>query len=66
MTKGVVRRWLPVRGYGFIRPDGETKDVYVHRSDLNNVTYLREGEKVEFEVANAFNRPRAINVKSLS
>jgi len=66
MTKGVVKRWLPVRGYGFIRPDGETKDVYVHHSDLNNVTYLREGEKVEFEVTNAFNGPRAINVKSVS
>ena len=65
MTKGVVKRWLAVRGYGFIRPEGETKDVYVHRSDLYNVTYLREGESVEFEVANAFNGTRAINVKAI-
>jgi len=65
MTKGVVKRWLAVRGYGFIRPEGESKDVYVHRSDLYNVTYLREGESVEFEVANAFNGARAINVKAI-
>lgn len=65
MTKGVVKRWLAVRGYGFIRPEGESKDVYVHRSDLYNVTYLREGESVEFEVANAFNGTRAINVKAI-
>lgn len=65
MTKGVVKRWLAVRGYGFIRPEGENKDVYVQRSDLYNVTYLREGESVEFEVANAFNGTRAINVKAI-
>ncbi|MFB0502556.1 MAG: cold-shock protein [Candidatus Bathyarchaeia archaeon] len=65
MTKGVVKRWLAVRGYGFIRPEGETEDVFVHNSDLNNVTYLREGEKVEFEVTNAFNGPRATNVKAI-
>lgn len=65
MTKGVVKRWLPVRGYGFIRPEGETKDLYVHHSDLYNVTYLREGEKVEFEVADAYNGTRATNVKAI-
>ncbi len=65
MTKGVVKRWLAVRGYGFIRPEGETKDVYVHHSDLYNVTYLREGERVEFEVTDAFSGPRATNVKAI-
>lgn len=66
MTEGVVKRWLSGKGYGFIRPEGESEDVFVHHSDLRNRTYLREGEKVEFEVISTFKGPKAVNVKAVS
>ena len=65
MTEGVVKRWLSGKGYGFIRPEDENEDVFVHNSDVANRTCLREGDKVEFEVISTFRGPKAINVKAI-
>jgi CspA family cold shock protein len=53
-------------GYGFITPDNGDKDVFVHNSDLQGRSSLREGEKVEFEVKSTDRGPRAVNVKPVS
>lgn len=37
------------RGFGFIRPDVEGENAFIHRSDLRGVAYLSEGNRVEFE-----------------
>ncbi len=66
MPQGTVKRWFAYRGYGFITPEGESDDVFVHVSDVEQVTSLREGEKVEFEVESTYKGPRAINVKPVS
>jgi CspA family cold shock protein len=61
--KGTVKRWLMGRGYGFINPDGEDDDVFVHHSEIENSYELREGQVVEFEVEDTPKGPRAVNVK---
>jgi CspA family cold shock protein len=66
VTKGTVKRWLGGRGYGFIRPEGKREDVFVHSSDLQGAAYLREGEKVEFNIEDSPRGPRAVNVKPVS
>lgn len=66
MAKGTVKRWLSGRGYGFIRPEGAREDVFVHSSELRGATYLREGEKVEFEIEDTPRGPRAVNVKPIT
>lgn len=61
--KGTVKRWLLGRGYGFIEPDEDGSDVFVHQSEIGVLSELREGQRVEFEVESTHKGPRAINVK---
>jgi CspA family cold shock protein len=51
MPKGIIRRLVADRGFGFItREEGE--ELFFHRSELQGVAYdsLREGQEVEFEI----------------
>ena len=45
---GTVVHWSE-SGYGFIRPDGQGENVFIHRSDLRGAAYLTGGDRVEFE-----------------
>ncbi|MEM2935906.1 MAG: cold shock domain-containing protein [Candidatus Bathyarchaeia archaeon] len=64
MTKGTVKRWLSMRGYGFITAE-DGRDVFVHNSEIQGKNSLKEGEKVEFEVIDTGRGPKAIKVKPL-
>ncbi len=52
------------RGFGFITPDGQDKDVFFHTSALNGVAFddLREGDTVSFDIEQSDKGPRAVNV----
>jgi CspA family cold shock protein len=65
MAKGTVMRWLDGRGYGFIKGE-DGKEVFVHNSEIQGKSSLREGEKVEFEVTDTSRGPRAVKVKPIS
>jgi CspA family cold shock protein len=64
MATGTVKWFNNSKGYGFITPDGETKDVFVHHSQIRIEGYrtLNEGQKVEFEVREGEKGPEATNV----
>jgi len=64
MATGTVKWFNNAKGYGFITPDGETKDVFVHHSQIAGDGYksLTEGQKVEFEVREGQKGPEATNV----
>jgi len=64
MTKGTVKRWLSMRGYGFITTE-DGRDVFVHNSEIQGKNSLSEGEKVEFEVIDTGRGPKAVKVKPL-
>ncbi len=50
MATGTVKWFSDEKGFGFIAPDDQGKDLFVHYSALSgDVRSLREGEKVEFE-----------------
>ena len=53
------------KGYGFIRDDGTSDDVFVHMDDVDGPV-LSEGERVEFEIEDGPKVSRAINVKRLA
>ena len=52
MAMGRVKWFNPVKGYGFIKPDGGGRDVFVHISAVEKAghTSLSEGAKVSYEL----------------
>ena len=67
MPKGTIKR-LTDRGFGFITPEGEDKDLFFHSKELQGVQYndLKEGDIVEFEVGESPKGPNAVNVTRIS
>ncbi len=65
MTEGTVKRWLDMRGYGFIATDEYEKDIFVHNEAIKGRGSLREGERVKFDVEESDRGPKAINVEVL-
>ena len=61
--KGTIKT-LTDRGFGFISREGETKDLFFHSKELQNVQFdeLREGDQVQFEVAQSPKGPNATKV----
>ena len=57
MATGTVKWFSPAKGYGFIAPDGGTKDAFVHISAVERagLSTLSEGQKVEYELVQGRN-----------
>ena len=53
MPTGKVKWFNNAKGFGFIQPDEGGNDVFVHISAVERagMQSLREGQKVEFEIA---------------
>jgi CspA family cold shock protein len=66
--QGTVRWFSRVKGYGFIQPDGQEKDVFVHFSAIQGEGYrnLDEGQRVEFAVEDTNKGPQAVQVVGLT
>lgn len=64
--KGKVKRWLGLKGYGFIGTEENDEDVFVHNSDIQGKSSLTEGETVEFELKSTYKGLRAVKVKPVS
>jgi len=65
MSVGTVKFFNTSKGFGFIRPDDGSKDVYIHVSTIEKagLAVLSEGQKVSFEVANASGKDAAVDLK---
>ena len=52
MANGTVKWFNPTKGFGFIEPEGGSKDVFVHISavERSGLTGLADGQKVTFDV----------------
>ena len=65
MAVGTVKWFSDDKGFGFITPDDQSKDVFVHRSGIAGDEHraLAEGEKVSYDAEADGKGPRATNVR---
>ena len=64
---GTVQWFSRVKGYGFIRPDGQEEDIFVHYSVIRGEGYrnLNRGQRVEFAIEDTPKGPQAVDVLGL-
>ena len=66
MPNGTVRWFDPDRGFGFLAPEDESPDVFVHAKEIlgdGPQRVLREGQAVEFTVGEGERGPQALGVR---
>ncbi len=61
MSTGTVKFFNDEKGFGFITEEGSSKDHFVHISGL--IDEIREGDAVEFDLAEGKKGLNAVNVK---
>ncbi len=66
MPTGTVKWFNATKGFGFIAPQGGSKDVFVHISAINMQGFksLKEGQKVSFEVTQGPKGKQASNIQA--
>ena len=62
--QGTVKWFNSDKGFGFITPENNGKDLFVHFSGIigTNFRTLNEGDKVEYNVQDSDRGPSAIDV----
>jgi CspA family cold shock protein len=66
MTTGTVKWFNDAKGFGFIKPDDGTDDVFAHFSaiQMDGFRSLKEGQKVAFEVVAGPKGKQASNIQN--
>jgi CspA family cold shock protein len=65
MANGTVKWFNATKGFGFIAPEGGSKDVFVHISavERSGLTGLKDDQKVTFDIESGRDgRESAINL----
>lgn len=65
--RGTVKFFNDERGYGFIRPVGGGKEVFVHFTGIQGKgrRSLIDGQDVEYDVEENDRGPKAVNVRAI-
>lgn len=65
MINGTVKFFNTTKGFGFIKPEDGSRDVFVHISSVerSGLKTLLEGQKVRFEIQPDKKGPKAVNLE---
>jgi cold shock protein len=66
MATGTVKWFSDDKGFGFITPDDQSKDLFVHHTGIaGNGGYrsLTEGARVSYDAESGDKGPKAVNVQ---
>ena len=65
MSTGTVKWFSDEKGFGFITPDDQSKDLFVHHTAIIGDGYrsLTDGAKVSYDAERGDKGPKAANVK---
>ncbi|TCU64242.1 putative cold-shock DNA-binding protein [Bradyrhizobium sp. R2.2-H] len=65
MANGFVVWFNKFKGYGFIRPDGGGKDIFVHMSAVEEagLSTLIEGQRVSYELVSVADKVTASRLR---
>ena len=68
MQEGIIARLVTEKGFGFIKREGQEKDLFFHSNELVGITFdeLHEGDKVTFEVSESPKGPNAVKVSKVT
>lgn len=63
MQTGTIAR-LTDKGFGFIKIEGQSRDLFFHSNELQGVSFdaLQEGDTLSFEIAEGPKGPNAIKI----
>jgi CspA family cold shock protein len=67
MATGTVKWFSDDKGFGFITPDEQGKDLFVHHSGIDSGGFrsLAEGARVNYDAEPGDKGPKAVNVRTL-
>jgi CspA family cold shock protein len=68
MQTGIVKWFNDQKGFGFICPDDQGDDLFVHHSAIHVEGFrtLKEGQRVEFEAVRGQKGMQATNVRPIT
>lgn len=67
MAIGTVKWFNPAKGFGFIQPEGGSRDVFVHISAVERAGLgtLNEGQRISYNVVEERGKQAASDLKSV-
>jgi CspA family cold shock protein len=67
MATGTVKWFSDDKGFGFITPDDQSKDLFVHHTAIVGDGYrsLAEGATVSYDAEPGAKGPKAVNVQKI-
>jgi CspA family cold shock protein len=67
MATGTVKWFSDEKGFGFITPDDDSKDVFVHYTGIaaQGFRSLEEGTRVSYDAESGDKGPKAVNAQPI-
>lgn len=67
MIIGTISWFRADRGYGFLKSEDNSKDIFLHLKELQKIVLdnIDKGQKLSFEIRKKKNKLSAVNIKLL-